>query len=112
MEMKVAAVKINERSWSRNTHKEMRKAPRVYVWPVGESLIDNLINRRSRPIKLFRGLALQGLKESGIEVQKMRWSQYAGCTCPCSPGFILDEYTVKGQVGVKFDAHINVESKE
>ena len=23
---------------------------------------------------------------------KVRWSQYAGCSCPCSPGFIVEGY--------------------
>ena len=65
--------------------------PRVYVSPKGESIMENLMNRRSRPIKLFRAAAIAGLAQLGIQVESkdLKWSQYAGCnSCPCSPGFI------------------------
>jgi len=73
-----------ERSWrSRN------KAPRVYVWPEGENLLENMANRTSRPTALYRKIAKVALAELGIS-GTLRWDQHAGCSmCPCSPGFVL-----------------------
>jgi len=33
---------------------------------------------------------------------KVRWSQYAGCSCPCSPGFVVDGHS-------RHDVHVTVE---
>jgi hypothetical protein len=87
--MKMDAVKIDIRA---NTYKEFHKATRVYIWPKGETLLDNLENRRSRPYTEYRKqvmpkvLAAMGLPS----YTKIKWSQYAGCSCPCSPGFIVE----------------------
>jgi len=65
---------------------------RVYVWPEGESLIENLMNRRQRPYNVYKKEVLPKLFEQlGLpSTVRARWSRYAGCTCPCSPGFILE----------------------
>lgn len=68
------------------------KKSRIYCWPEGESVIENLINRRSRPLKEFRKVAIDGLKTIGANPDSLtlKWSQKAGCPCGCSPGFIVD----------------------
>jgi glutamate/tyrosine decarboxylase-like PLP-dependent enzyme len=72
-----------------------RKA-RIYFSPKGETIIDQLYNRRSRPYNAYRTLIPQVLKQLGYtyeEIQKMKfnWSQKAGCNmCPCSPGFLVE----------------------
>lgn len=90
-------------------YREFTKAPRVYVSLCDESIFENLMNRRNRPTKVYRALASSVLKEKGIFVKKMRWSQYAGCTCPCSPGFILDDFEFdKGSINnFNFDVFIS-----
>jgi len=95
---------------NRTRYREFNKAPRVYVSLREESLIDNLFNRRNRPTKEYRAVAKSALKEQGITVKKMRWSQYAGCTCPCSPGFILDDYDFeKGVISsFNFDVFVSI----
>lgn len=55
----------------------------------GETILDNLVNRRTRPYTLLRPYVLEALDAAGISVDKMRWSQTAGCSCPCSPGYVL-----------------------
>ena len=66
------------------------KKTRVYFNIQDETILENLMNRKSRPIKLFRALLPEVYKKLGVD-SKARWSQYAGCSCPCSPGFILDD---------------------
>jgi len=64
--------------------REYNGKTRVYVEFKGEEL------------KPFVKKALEKLKAGGGGLEllntelKARWSQKAGCSCPCSPGFILE----------------------
>ena len=68
------------------------KKTRVYVFPKGESLYENLMNRRTRPHTVYRKEVLPAVfRAMGLpENTRARWSRYAGCSCPCSPGFVLE----------------------
>ena len=46
--------------------------------------------RHTRPIAALRKLLPEALDKVDITFTKARWSQKAGCSCPCSPGFIID----------------------
>ena len=61
----------------------------VYLSIQGESIMENLENRRNRPHAVLRPFVLEALREAGVQVSGLRWSQKAGCSCPCSPGWIL-----------------------
>jgi len=65
---------------------------RIYVWPTGEGIMENLANRRARPHSVYRKEVLPKLfSQLGWDAgTKVKWSQYAGCSCPCSPGFIVE----------------------
>jgi len=64
---------------------------RVYVSAVAEfNVLEDLTNRLRRPHKAWRPMVLAALEQIGIMPTRMYWSQYAGCSCPCSPGFRLD----------------------
>ena len=100
------------------------KKARIFVDVADESLIENLENRRNRPVKVYRDIVKQALAQADVDVKNVLWSQYAGCTCACSPGFILttngpknyagkDEYamtniwvTIKKQAKVQNDGYI------
>jgi len=88
--MKIKSVEV------RNDQDGWRK-PRVYIFPPEYGVIENLENRRNRPYQEWKALIPEIIKrankkgEMGIPVNvKARWSQRAGCSCGCSPGFILD----------------------
>lgn len=83
---------IAKMEWS-DYSKAMNKKARVYIFPKGENIYENLMNRRQRPQTQYRKEVIPSvLDEMGLpENTKVRWSQYAGCSCPCSPGFIIDE---------------------
>lgn len=50
--------------------------------------------RRSRPYTEYRKLLPEIFEKAGIPAgTKASWSQKAGCSCPCSPGFVLDYYS-------------------
>lgn len=76
------------RSRSRAIESRLDKQPRVYLWPEGEGVLDNFVNRWSRPTTLYRKVAKAVLADLGIE-GSLRWDQRAGCSCGCSPGFVL-----------------------
>ena len=64
---------------------------RLYLWPENESVIENfLVGRHTRPVGILR-LAIPAIfAELKIGPYKARWSQKAGCSCGCSPAFIID----------------------
>jgi hypothetical protein len=60
----------------------------VYVSVEGEGIVEQLYTRRNRPHEALRPIVKAELEKRGIK-GTLRWSQYAGCTCPCSPGFLI-----------------------
>ena len=92
------------RSWDRI--KERAQYPRVFVHLNGETLWENLENRRNRPVTAYRNLTTFTLDELGFTDYKLQWSQNAGCFCPCSPGFIVKGLWSGG------DIHITVGLRE
>lgn len=80
-----------------------RTLPRVYVFPHGESVMEQLFERHSRPYRLYRKEVLpQVWEQLGIDPAsvKVRWDQYAGCSCPCSPGFVVTRGYKGGDLSV------------
>lgn len=72
-----------------------RRTPHLYVFPTGESIVENLMNRRERPYKKWYPLIPQILKKAGFSQEEIQainpsWSQKCGCSCGCSPGFKLN----------------------
>lgn len=91
----------------KNDWREATKKARLYVHPKGESVLENLLGptgRRGRPITEWRRdvlpVVVEALRAKGFlpadAVATARWSQYAGCSCPCSPGFIFDAPQLRG----------------
>lgn len=73
---------------------------RIYFFVKNESVVDNLLNRRSRPYQAYRAILPTVLAAAGFSselAQSARWSQKAGCSCGCSPGFIVDHRDVRGK---------------
>jgi len=84
---------------------QSRSKTRVFVWPKGESIMENLQNRRNRPHAAMKPFALKAAEALGVAVDKLGWSQKAGCDCGCSPGFV-----VQGQHRPGFDIHVTLEA--
>ena len=80
--------KYNRDSYRRDL-RDYAARPKAYVFLEGETIFENLANRRSRPVKAYRGLLEMALADAGEENATYYWSQKAGCSCGCSPGFIL-----------------------
>ena len=102
MTIKTSNIEINNRDNA--PYKEWIKQTRIYVWPQGESIMQNLMNRKRREHTVYKKEVIPGVLEAmGLPADtKVRWSQYAGCSCPCSPGFIVDGDSRR-------DVHVTVE---
>jgi len=82
---------------SGNGMREWNKKPRLYVWSdVPEDVLEQLVNRRQRPTDVYREGVRAVLAATGVDLTTtgMRWDQHAGCSCPCSPGFVLPKQTL------------------
>lgn len=91
--MKLELVKVEVRTERSKRFNSRGTKPRIYVWEDGESVLDNLVNRRSRPTQLYKEFIPSALKELGLPLDtKVVWNQQAGCRCGCSPGFIVQKY--------------------
>jgi len=62
-----------------------------------------LVARGVEPHKEYRKLLPEVFKQLNIDVpiKGIRWSHYAGCACPCSPGFICQDISEDIHVTVK-----------
>lgn len=66
---------------------------KIFIFPEGETILQNLANRRQRPSTTYKKEVIPAiLAQAGLPADtKVTWSQKAGCSCGCSPGFILPD---------------------
>ncbi len=76
--------------------------PRIYVSIEGETLQQNLRDRRDRPYSVYKKEVLPKLfRLLGINPAKVSWSQKAGCRqCSCSPGFVVQSRDIPYDIWV------------
>lgn len=88
--MKIKEITFRMRSGNGSRCLDTARA-RVYIHIDGESILQNLQDRRIRPYNVYKKEVLPLLAaQLGFDVSTLdlRWSQRAGCSCPCSPGFV------------------------
>jgi hypothetical protein len=84
-------MKVKKVEFTENTERHTK----MYIFIKDETILQNLNNRHNRPYETYKKeivpQVINILKEQGIDIEGMKisWSQYAGCKCGCSPGFIL-----------------------
>ena len=87
--MKVIETTENKRSWKLTWRERVSKS-RLYVSVDDENMAENFAFRWDRPWTEYRKLMPEILQRLGLpEDTKYNWSQKAGCSCGCSPGFVL-----------------------
>lgn len=73
------------------TLRQFQAKPRLYVGIEDESVLENFAYRTNRPTAIYRQALPEILRRVGLPVDtKAVWNQKAGCSCGCSPGFVLD----------------------
>lgn len=98
--MRVTGVKVIHRDPKSYSLSGLLAYPRLHVFPKGETLLQDLARRKSRPYNVYKKEVIPQVMEimerehqkefELISGKKIKWSQYAGCSCPCSPGFIIE----------------------
>ena len=107
--MYIKKLEVRQRTWHKHcTQREMNAKPRIYIFQDNYNVLNDLISgdRYNRPHTAYRKLILsQILEQSNYPAgTKVKWSQYAGCSCPCSPGFIVNGIPNKEDVFVTITA--------
>jgi len=91
----VKADVYNKGKWDRRSRPSARRDKAIlFVWAQDEGAgLEQFIYRHNRPVQLYRSLLPEIFEKLGLPADtKARWSQKAGCSCPCSPGFILSHH--------------------
>lgn len=57
------------------------------------NLAEDLDNRTRRPHTVWKPLVVEALGRIGVKPEAIHWNQRAGCSCGCSPAFILKGVT-------------------
>jgi hypothetical protein len=71
--------------------RELERKARVYVSDDRPfNVLEDLENRFRRPAQVYRPHVEDALARIGVDHAGLRWSQRAGCSCGCSPGFVVD----------------------
>ena len=99
MKFKIKSVSAKQEYYSSRKGEPYRDRNKTYIWASGESVLDNLMNRYSRPHKFYQKEVLPSIlaevKEKypdfqlSVDAKDWGWRQKCGCSmCGCSPGFI------------------------
>jgi hypothetical protein len=85
----------------------------AFFWPKGESVLENLCKRHSRPHEDYRRLIDSVLCIAGLDpsIYSCCWSQRAGCSCGCSPGMVIRP-KVPSQSILPWDLHVDYAIEE
>ena len=86
-----------------NERISIAKKSRIYIFIKGETILQNLFDRFSRPYDEYKTKVIPSLMKkikkefplqySHIKDDKWSWNQRAGCTCGCSPGFVGSSFS-------------------
>lgn len=99
MKFTIKSVKVSQESYYGRKGEPYRDSNKAYIWVSGESVLENLQNRHSRPSKFYQDNVLPEILKQvaaqnpgfGIDTNAKDWGwrSKCGCSmCPCSPGFI------------------------
>ena len=84
----IDGVKVKVEAEQRRMDEPRMTRSRIYMFPKNESMMENLKKRYNRPVKFWKKIAENVLDTFLYHDKRMIFSQNAGCTCGCSPGFI------------------------
>lgn len=97
IEVDGATITIRPRRVYSNNWRDYSKAPRMFVYVKDETVMDNLVNRKRRPYNVYKSMLRASGVSKVLQLGNLQWSQKAGCTCPCSPGFILPAQAITNE---------------
>jgi len=96
------------RPYLSDTMASYHSRPRVYVHVAGDTVLADFACRFDRPHKVYRTFLPAILAAIGADGAKANWSQKAGCSCGCSPAFILKDVPASCFSGGPFDVFVTL----
>lgn len=99
MKFKITHLEARTETWSDRKNEPYKLNNKLYIWPSGETVVDQLFNRRNRPADVWKREVIPAVMEKlskeypeifkAVQGESWGWRQKCGCRmCPCSPGFI------------------------
>lgn len=98
MKFEITSLKAQYEPYYTRKGEPYKGSNKLYIWPEGESVMENLYNRHDRPSKVWKldliPAILEKLSKEYPEIyidvrdEEWGWRQRCGCKCPCSPGFV------------------------
>jgi len=99
MNFEIISLKANYEPYRDRKGEPYKGSNKMYIWPHGETVMDNLYNRHDRPSKVWKEVIIPAIIEKlksefpaevyeAVKSEEWGWRQKCGCTCPCSPGFV------------------------
>ena len=99
MKFTIKKLNVNYESYSSRKGEPYKHSNKLYIWPTGESVLDNLVNRHNRPHDFYKKevvpVIMKQIEEQFPDEAKYfgkenwGWRAKCGCSmCPCSPGFV------------------------
>lgn len=108
--MKITNIKVKVRREYNRKGEKHKDRNKLYIFPTGENVMENLANRKQRPYTTWKKeiipLVMEQIKQNHpeeyemIKGSKWSWDQFCGCKCPCSPGFYSN---VWGNISIYVD---------
>ena len=98
MNFKITNLKAEYEPYYSRKNEPYKASNKLYIWPEGETILENLYNRHDRPSKLWKKEIIPAVIAKLAQVdpeaylavkdEEWGWRQKCGCSCPCSPGFV------------------------
>lgn len=112
MNFKITHLEARTESWSDRKNEPYKLNNKLYIWPAGETVVEQLFNRRNRPADIWKKKVIPAIMDklsakypevyNAVKGEKWGWRQKCGCRmCPCSPGFIssnMGQYYISAEV--------------
>lgn len=114
MKFTITNLNIKHESYYSRKGEPYKHSNKLYLWTEGESILENLVNRRNRPVDFYKKeiipLVMKQIEEQYPEEAKhiskdnWGWRAKCGCSmCPCSPGFVGNSGQYAISVSIKFE---------
>lgn len=101
--VKIGEVSVHENHQEKYARRKRYRRPRIHPWiknynPILDITEGERYNKPHQDIRPhLKEILAEAIRQApegvfrmdGEQEPKFRWSQYAGCSCPCSPGFII-----------------------
>lgn len=107
----ISKIRVSRDGYTSRKGEPFKSKNKIYLWILGETLSENLVNRRNRPYTEYKKDVIPKIMKyleknkpeyfQEVKDTKWGWRQHCGCSmCCCSPGFVSDN---DGMINIHVD---------